>query len=152
MGFFSNVINSIGDPITLYYGIISILIGVLAAFFSARRVFKRFFPTLLTTFPFAVAGGVVGSLLTWMLSGLDFGSGISSDFVMSLYHTLHLTPFAAQLLGDFLIDLLDKLISILVVFPLLRCFPKKYLDGLPMGALYVRTNAVPADAEEKWEG
>lgn len=147
-GFFSNVLNSIGDPITLYYGIISILIAVLAAYFSEKRVFQRFYRTLFSTIPFAFVGGIIGSLLTWMLYGLNFGDGTSAGFVMRLYRGLHLSPFFAQLLGDLLIDLIDKLITVLIVFLLLRCFPRKYLEQLPMGQLYARSRDALAGCKE----
>ncbi len=67
---------------------------------------------------------------------------------MRLYRGLHLSPFFAQLLGDLLIDLIDKLITVLIVFLLLRCFPRKYLEQLPMGQLYARSRDALADCKE----
>lgn len=148
VGFFSNVLNSVGDPITLYYGVISMLIGILAAVFSQKRFFLTVPRTLATVIPFALVGGAVGSVLTWMLSGLSFGSGISSPFVLSIYHALGVSEFTAQLIGDFLIDLLDKLVTVAIVYPVLHLMPQAWVANLPLGHLYLKKPAeTPAETE-----
>ena len=62
VGFFSNVINGFSDPATLYYGIISILIGVAAAQFQSHGFFKTPGKTAVTIFVFSLLGGGLGSL------------------------------------------------------------------------------------------
>ena len=135
VGFFSNAINSISDPITLYYGIISVLIGSLAAICSKRGVFRSFWKSMLSVLLFALIGGVIGSLLTWMLYGLDFGEGISQQFALLFYGT-GVPKFPAQLCADVLIDLADKLITVLIVFFGLKLIPSKWMVKLPLGYCY----------------
>ena len=41
VGFASNAINGISDPVTMFYGVISIFIAALATFFYHQRFFKN---------------------------------------------------------------------------------------------------------------
>ena len=133
VGFFSNALNSIGDPITLYYGLISILIGMVAVFFSQRGCFIRYGKTLLSSLAFALIGGGLGSLLTWLLYGLNIGYGISAPLAMQLYIRTGASAFLAQLIADMGIDLLDKAITLSIVFLALRALPDRLLSKLPNG-------------------
>jgi hypothetical protein len=137
VGFFSNAIDSIGDPITLYYGIVSILFGFVSAQLSRRRVFVHFGKTLAAALFFALIGGGFGSLLTWMLSGLDLGSGISAPYALKLHDFLGFGKFAAQLTADLGVDILDKLVSLPIVWCLLRFMPEHLLRCLPYGNIYL---------------
>lgn len=137
VGFFSNAINSIGDPITLYYGVISVLIAMLAVFLAKARMFTRFPRALLTAIPFAIVGGILGSLLTWAISGLTIGSGVSSPYALSLMAQFGLTPFVAQMFADFTIDLADKIITVILVFFIIKCIPQKRMRGFPYGEIYL---------------
>lgn len=138
VGFFSNVFNGLSDPITLYYGIISILIAAAATFFSRRYVFTRFGRSLLASLGFAVIGGGLGSVLTWLLYGFSFGSGISAPFAVMLHESAAISEFAAQFTADMGIDIADKIVSVLAVFFILKLLPGRLLTHLPLGFVYQR--------------
>lgn len=148
VGFFSNAINSIGDPITLYYGVISVLFALLSALFSYKRSFTHIGSTMLTALPFALIGGALGSLLTWALSGLSLGSGVSSPYAVMLIERFGLSPFAAQLSADFCIDLADKIITVLLVFFAIKALPKKLIEKFPYGEKYLDSTAVSENVPE----
>lgn len=137
VGFFSNTINAIGDPITLYYGVISVLIALSSVFLARARMFTRFPRALVTAIPFACIGGLLGSLLTWALSGLTIGSGVSSPYALSLMEQYRLPPFFAQLAADFSIDLADKIITVILVYLIIKCIPPKCMSGFPNGEIYL---------------
>lgn len=136
VGFLTNVINSVGDPITLYYGTVSVLIALLAAGMSRRGWLRKPVGALAAAFVFAAVGGGLGSVLTWLLYGMNIGEGISSELAASLHATLPMGAFASQLTADVGIDILDKLITMLIVFPVLRFLPQKLCAVLPYGELY----------------
>lgn len=147
VGFFSNAINSIGDPITLYYGLISILIGVAAVFCSRKGLFTRLGKTLLSSLLFALIGGVLGSLLTWMLSGLNMGSGISAPLALQIQSVSGMSRFLSQLAADTAIDVLDKAVTLTFVFLALRLLPDRLLSRVPYGSVY-RRNKKQSPAQE----
>ncbi len=136
VGFFSNVINAGSDPITLYYGLISIMIAFSAAYLANKGAFKKVGVTIISIFVFAFIGGVLGSVLTWMLYGLNIGEGISASFSNMLYNSVGLPKFFAQLTADFVIDIVDKAISVIFVVAFVRIVPHKMLEKLPYGYRY----------------
>ncbi len=93
VGFLTNCINSIGDPISLYYGVLNILIAIVAAEASRRGVLRKVGGALLCVLVFTVIGGGLGSLMTWLLYGFNFGSGISAPFSNLLYATGNFSQF-----------------------------------------------------------
>ena len=84
VGFASNAINGIKDPITMYYGMISILIAAVATFYYHKRFFTNIPRLFVVIFTFALIGGGIGSLFTFFLYGFSFGEGISAAAVVVL--------------------------------------------------------------------
>ena len=142
VGFASNYILSFGDYISMYYGVLSILIAMAAAFLSQRGTFKRLSSALASVFLFAFIGGALGSLLTWGLYGLKIGEGISAPLAVALNADTTLGPFISQFIADIGIDLADKFVTVLTVFATLRLLPVKLLEQLPYGSIYVRKDSL----------
>ena len=123
VGFFSNAFNGISDLTTLYYGIISILIGVTATMFQQRGFFRSAYKVCVTVFVFALLGGGLGSILTYFLYGYDFGEGISAPFSVAIYNNLGFSKFFSQLTADFMIDIIDKAIVVAIAIIVHRQIP-----------------------------
>lgn len=126
VGYLTNLINSISDPVTAYYGTLTVLIAVVAAFGASRGWFKKVKTIALMIVLFALIGGGLGSILTWLLYGFDFGSGISAPLVDFVYNNILPNSFCAQLIGDFLLDILDKAITVGIVLLVLHFLPEKF--------------------------
>ena len=112
VGFFSNAFNGLSDITTLYYGIISILIGVAATLFQQRKFFVSVPKIIVSILVFTLLGGGLGSILTYFLYGYNFGEGISAPFATAIYENLGWTKFFSQLTADIIIDILDKTIVV----------------------------------------
>ena len=123
VGFCSNVINGFSNWETLYYGIISILIGVGAALFQQYGFFKRISKICIAIIVFALMGGGLGSILTYFLYGYDFGEGISAPFSLAIYNHLGLSKFLSQLTADFALDIIDKTIVLTISLIIYRKIP-----------------------------
>jgi len=135
VGFLTNAINSITDPITLYYGILSVFIAFTASLFSKKGKLKTVRGCFSAACCFAFIGGAVGSCMTWMLYGGGIGEGISAPFAKELLSN-GVPLFWAQFAADVCIDLADKIISILPVYLFLRFYPKKLYGFFPYSHLY----------------
>ena len=124
-GFLSNVLLWLlnGDGTTVYYGVVSVLIAALAAHLSRRDWFRSFGKSLCSVPLLALIGGGLGSLLTFALYQLSFGEELSADLAHFFYDNGLHSVFCAQLLSDFLLDLADKFLVVLLVFLLLRLIP-----------------------------
>ena len=124
-GFLTNVllwfIN--GDSTTIFFGVISVLIAALAAFLARKDWYRTFGKSLCSVPLLALVGGGLGSVLTFGLYGLSFGEELSASLAHFFYDNGLQSVFWAQLFGDYLIDLADKLLVVVIVFLLLLCIP-----------------------------
>ena len=130
VAYLTNIINGISDPMTTYYAAISVLIAVFAAWCARHGWFKKALKIVAAILVFAAIGGILGSILTWMLYGFDFGSGVSAPLAHAVYDNLIPNVFTAQLLGDFLLDILDKAITVVIVLIILKILPVRLKDSL----------------------
>lgn len=150
VGLVSNVLNSISDPITLFYAILNILFGITAAYLSQKGVFKSFGKTLLSALLFALIGGGLGALMTWVLYGFDFGTGVSSAIALPLHEGLGLPKFLAQLIAEFGMDVFDKVLTVIAAFGILQAIPTRFLAKLPLGRIYISDEELALeDADEE---
>lgn len=127
-GFLSNVINGLSDPITLYYAVISVLLATATLFLHRKGMFENPLGIAGCIMCFALVGGALGSALTWNLYGFSFGEGVSAPYVHLLYDTGLFPSFLAQLLGDFLVDLIDKGIVVFACVILYKLTPQRVHD------------------------
>ncbi len=124
-GFCGNAVNGISDIPTLYYGVISIMIGSMAAIFQRNGFFKNIGGVLAAILVFSLLGGGLGSILTYFLYGYDFGEGISAPFALWIYGHLGFSKFFSQLCADIIIDVFDKSIVVTCSLLFYHAIPKK---------------------------
>jgi energy-coupling factor transport system substrate-specific component len=145
VGLVSNILNSISDPITLFYAILNMLFGIAAAYLSQKGVFKSFWKTLVSALLFAFIGGGLGSVLTWVLYGFDFGTGVSSIFAIPIHEQLGLPKFVAQFIAEFGMDIFDKVLTVIAAFGILKAIPTRFLAKLPLGRIYIKDEDLALD-------
>ncbi len=125
VGFFTNLVNSIGDYNTAYYGALTVLIAIASAWFAGKGyyTFRKPLRLLAIIVTFALIGGGLGSVLTWVLYGFEFGSGISAPLAIRIHEAGMGSKFWSQFTADMLIDLADKTITVLAVTAVLQIMP-----------------------------
>ena len=140
VGVISNVLNSISSPITLWYGLLNLAFGLLAGWLSKKKVFLVFWKSLVSSLAFALIGGGIGSVMTWILYGFDFGAGVSAVFSIPLHEICGLPKFLAQFVAETGMDVFDKAITLIAVFFVLKSMPNRFLTKLPLGNIYIKEN------------
>ena len=128
VGFVTNFIKSFTDDTAIYYGTLNVLIAVVAAFLAKRDYFKKIYRLPVAALGLAVIGGGLGSLLTWFLYGFA-QEGVSTGLAVYFHYVVGLGRFPAQFSADFLLDVVDKLITVLIVFLLERFVPRDFSKG-----------------------
>ena len=154
VGFLSNLINSIGDFDTIYYGSLNALIAVFATVFAIRGDFGKWKKIPLIILTFALIGGAFGSILTYCMYGLGIGNGISAPLARSFYESGTMNVFWAQFTADMLIDLLDKTVTVLIVVAVLRLLPDSLKERLELSGwrqqkISLRTSMKDAEFEHR---
>ena len=152
VGFLTNLLNGIGDYTTTYYGSLTILIAVLSARFSRKGWYDKPSRIPLIIAVFALIGGGIGSVLTWLLYGFSFGEGISAPLAHRIHDMGTLSPFWSQFSADMLIDIADKGITVLIIALVLKLLPESlkgrfFLYGWQQKPL---SSQDQADAEKKY--
>lgn len=124
VGFFSNVINSIQSAENAYYAAISVLLAIVVAFFVKKGYFESFKKTLLMIVPCAIIGGVLGSIITFLIDGLGINTVSSLYLGNVLFKEDVVRTFLDLVSSGFLYDVVDKGISIIVAFLIFKLIPK----------------------------
>ncbi len=130
VGYLNNIINMQGNPGNAYYVVLSTMIAATGTYLGRKGYFKNFGKALLTIPVFAFIGGALGSILTYVLYGFGMGEGISAPFAKSLLESGKLSVFWAQMTSDVVIDLVDKGITVILVFIIIKLIPEKHRPGL----------------------
>ncbi len=130
VGYLNNIINMQGNPGNAYYVVLSTMIAASGTYLAQKGYFNRFAKALLTIPVFAFIGGALGSILTYLLYGYGMGEGISAPFARTLLEKGTLSVFWAQMTSDIAIDLVDKAITVILVFIILKLIPDKYKSCL----------------------
>lgn len=130
-GFFTNILLSIREPSMLYYGAINMIVAICASAFAQKGWFKSFPKVLAVIPPVTLITGVLGGNLTWFLNNSDIG-GQFNRFATQMHENMGFGRFGAQMAADLLYELVDKTISILLVFLLLRLLPGALQDSFRM--------------------
>lgn len=142
VGLVSNILTAITSPTNLFYAPLNMAFGVVAAILSKKGWFKSFWKTCLSSLIFAFIGGVIGACITWTVWGFDFGSGTAAVVVLPVWKLLgspdsQAVKFVCQIIGEFCADLLDKLITVICCYFILKAFPTRFLSKLPLGYIYI---------------
>ena len=130
VGYLNNIINMQGNPGNAYYVVLSTMIAASGTYLGQKGYFKKFGKAMLTVPVFALIGGALGSLLTYLLYGFGMGEGISAPFAKALLEKGTLSVFWAQMTSDIAIDLVDKGITVILVFIILKLIPDSIKPGL----------------------
>ena len=130
VGYLNNIINMRGNPGNAYYVVLSTMIAATGTYLSLKGWFDKFWKALITVPIFAFIGGALGSILTWLLYGFGIGEGISAPFAKALLEKGIFNVFWAQMSSDVAIDLIDKSITVILVFIILKLIPDSLKPGL----------------------
>ena len=125
VGYLNNIINMQGNPGNAYYVVLSTMIAASGAYLGRKGWFDKLGKAVLTVPLFAFIGGALGSVLTYLLYGFGMGEGISAPFARVLLNNGTLSIFWAQMISDVTIDLIDKGITVALVFIILRLIPER---------------------------
>ena len=137
VGVISNTINSITYPTYVWYGVISAIYGVMAAYMSKKGVFRTLWKAILASFLFALIGGVLNSCITWILFGFNFATDTTALFAIPLHTVIGLPKFMAEMVAAICMDVADKFLSVLAVYFILRSMPNRFLVKLRLGDIYI---------------
>ncbi len=136
VGLGSNLINAISLPTLLPYAIINIAFGFMAGYLSKKGMF--------TTFPKAIVNGLIYAVvacsmavpITVILYGGFVGTGASVIVTTLMAAGWGVVP--ATIVSELSAELMDKIITLIICFFILKSMPMRFLVKLPLGNYYIK--------------
>ncbi len=123
VGFTTNIIKSIMTPVSVYYGIVNVLIAVVAAFFAHRGWHKKVRGVIGMLLCFGFIGGALGSLIPWFIEGATNNSQFLSDYINQ---TGLVGEGASLFISSLIVDLADKVVVVVLALIIVHFIPDKY--------------------------
>ncbi len=123
VGFTTNILKSITDPSSLYYGFLNVLIAVVASFCAGRGWLRRIRNVVGVVIVFTLIGGGLGALIPWFMEGLPFDS---EPLKAMLIDSGFFGNTSAHFLSSIIMDLPDKVLSILLAYSVITLIPKRF--------------------------
>ncbi|MCR5604455.1 MAG: HD domain-containing protein [Lachnospiraceae bacterium] len=123
VGFATNTLRAITNTSSMYYGALSVLIALFAAFMAHRGLHKKVGGIALMVAVFTVIGGVIGAFIPWFMEDIN----IEGDALNSLlYETGLFSHGLSHFFSKLVTDLLDKSITVLIALSITRIVPESF--------------------------
>lgn len=123
VGFATNIVTAISNPTSIYYGVLNVLIALLAAFLSSRGWMKKIQGMVGMVLIFTVIGAILATLIPWLMEGINLEN---NSLGAVIYETGFFSPGISYFLSNLIVDLPDKAISVLLAVVVLYLMPEKY--------------------------
>lgn len=130
IGYVTNLINSVSDSTSMYYGIANVAVAILTSYLSRRGWFDRLSRTIVASILLGLVCGSIGSLLSFFLNGGSLGNELSSPLAQQLVATGMVGQVPAQVVAVIFVNLVDKALVVLLATLVHHMLSEKYLAGL----------------------
>ena len=115
---------SAGDPITLVYAVTSLGIGLAVGIMARLGHMKNVVGAVLTACAAGLTAVVISTPLNLVFWGGTTGN-VWGDAVFAWSQATHLPAWLGSLLDEIVVDVPDKLITLLIVYAIIKGLPKK---------------------------
>ncbi len=123
VGFCTNLIKGILVSPERYYSLLNMLTAVCVAYFSSKGFYKKPLKALVTVPVIVIITAVPGAVLAWFLNDSAIG-GVGKRLADFLSEKTALKGFGALLTADFITELADKALVIIILFIVLKLLPQ----------------------------
>lgn len=134
-GLLTNAINGIFNPVYFPYALTSIAIGITAGLLARKGMFTKVWKVIVSGLVITLVGTIISGFITAIVFGGATG-GTGSIFTATLLaagNNIFTSVFSVQ----FFQEIADKLISVFVVFIVIKGMPSRYLTKVKYGAQYI---------------
>lgn len=122
-----------GDNITLVYALTSLGIGIAAGIMARLGFMQTFVKALLTACAAGLAAVVISTPLNVIFWGGTTGN-VWGDALFAATQAANMPVFLGSLLDEVVVDVPDKLITVIIVFFIMKALPKKLTSLYEAGA------------------
>ncbi|MBR1723836.1 MAG: HD domain-containing protein [Ruminococcus sp.] len=129
VGFITNLIRSSVVDNSMYYGILNMLTALICSFAANRGWFKKATKTVALAPILIVVTAVLSTILTWYLNNSDIG-GVGISVTQSLIESGISNRFAAMLVAELILEIIDKSISLALAAVIIKYTPDRLVSRI----------------------
>lgn len=137
-GILSNGINAIFAPQLFPYAFVSMCIAISVGFLAKRRMFTTVGKTVISSLIIVVVAILTSLPITVYVFGGASGGGTS--LLTSAFLAMGNNLIQAVLTTSLLAELVDKILSCLVAYAIIKGMSARYLSKFPLGELYIKND------------
>jgi energy-coupling factor transport system substrate-specific component len=139
-GLFTNIILGLQNPIWFAYAIVQMAIGLSVGLLAFRGAFKTYFGLIIVTVTVWVVTQITAIPITILIFGGTSGSG--SSFITLYLLAVGQGLLEAVITTNILTESVDKVVSVLLAYGMIKALPKRVLFQLPLGTMYIPTSDI----------
>ncbi len=135
-GLLTNLINSILNPTWLPYALVSMTIGLLSGLLSKCGMFKTPLKVLIS----GVIIAIIAALVTTPILAFVFGGAGSGNIaiITGAFLASGASLLVSVFLSSIITDIADKIVSVFVVYFLIKSMPARYLAKFHYGEQFIK--------------
>ncbi len=122
-GFITNIMKTMYNEQSMYYGVLNVLMALFAAMFFSRGWHKKTVGKIGMVLLFSFIGGGIGAVIPWFMNAMVF----DGEFLLEpLLDTGLFSREAAYFLSSMILEIPDKAISVTMGLIIIKLIPEKY--------------------------
>ncbi|GGA38642.1 MULTISPECIES: ECF transporter S component [Psychrobacillus] len=137
-GLITNLINGIFNPVYFPYALTSIAIGVGAGYLSKYGFFKSVPKTIISGIIITFIAVIVSAPITVFVFGGVTGN--TSSLITAAFLASGQELWSAVFSSSFITEVADKVVSVLIVYFIVKAMSDRYLSKMNYGDLYMKRN------------
>lgn len=135
-GLLTNLILGLLDPFRMIYAPVSMAIGLVIGYMSKKGMFKKIWKGIIATVITTLTSTIISSPITAYFFGGITAAGAS--MVTAVFMAAGQDILTAVFSSTFIVEIIDKAISIIVALLIIRAMPDRYLIKFSNGMMYVK--------------
>lgn len=135
-GLLTNAINGVFNPVYFPYAITSIAVGITAGLLARKGMFTKVWKVVVAGIIITLVSTISSGFITAIVfGGATGGTGsIITATLLAAGNNIFTSVFSVQ----FFQEIADKLISVFIVYIVIKGMPSRYLTKVKFGAQYIR--------------
>lgn len=139
-GLFTNIVLGLQNPIWFAYAPVQMAIGLCVGLLAAKGAFKTYLGLLIVTISVWLVTQITAIPITILIFGGTSGSG--SSFITLYLLAVGQGLLEAVITTNILTESVDKVVSVLLAYGMIKALPKRILYQLPLGIMYIPTSDI----------
>lgn len=135
IGLLTHLVGGIANPVLFAFAPTSIILGILTGYLSRKGMFSKFSKSIISVLLMTFVSIVVSApIIVYVFGGITGGG---SSILIATLMAAGKNIWTSVLTSDGINNLIDRIISVLVSFAIIRVLPDRSLIKFSLGSKYI---------------